>query len=114
MLGEIENDLADEDEIARDRLDSAFARFETTQPAIADRVARALGHPIDETALALGYFLTLAVWLAFERNFEGRLGEVQEEALGATEQALTLDEELRGLDFEECVNADRRQCLRDR
>src|SRR5437588_8485011 len=72
VLGEIENDLSDEDEIARDRLDSAFARFEATQPAIAERVARALGRPIDETALALGYFLTLAVWLAFERNFEGR------------------------------------------
>ena len=33
VLGEIENDLADEDEIARDRLDSAFARFEATQDA---------------------------------------------------------------------------------
>ena len=76
VLGEIESDLADEDEIARDRLDSAFTRFESTQPAIAERVASALGQPIDETALALGYFLTLAIWLAFERNFEERLGEV--------------------------------------
>jgi len=106
VLGEIENDLADEDEIARDRLDSAFARFEATQPAIAERVARALGRPIDETALALGYFLTLAVWLAFERNFEGRLAEVREEELGAAEQSLVLDEELRRVDPAEAVDSD--------
>ncbi|HKQ68573.1 MAG TPA: hypothetical protein VJT73_04505 [Polyangiaceae bacterium] len=106
VLGEIETDLADEDDIARDRLDSAFARFEATQPAIADRVAKALGKPIDETALALGYFLTLAVWLAFERNFEGRLGEVLGDELGGVEQSLSLDEELRRVDPAEAVDSD--------
>jgi len=106
VLGEIENDLADDDEIARDRLDSAFSRFEATQPALAERVARALGRPIDETALALGYFLTLAVWLAFERNFERRLVEVLEDELGAAEQSLALDEELRRVDPAEAVDSD--------
>jgi hypothetical protein len=106
VLGEIETDLADEDEIARDRLDSAFTRFESTQPAIAERVANALGQPIDETALALGYFLTLAIWLAFERNFEERLGEVQADELAAAEQSLVLDEELRRVDPAEAVESD--------
>jgi hypothetical protein len=106
VLGEIESDLADEDEIARDRLDSAFSRFEATQPAIASRVATALGRPIDETALALGYFLTLAIWLAFERNFEGRLGQVLEEELVGAEQSLALDEELRRVDPAEAVDSD--------
>jgi hypothetical protein len=106
VLGEIESDLADEDEIAKDRLDSAFARFEATQPAIAERVSNALGRPIDETALALGYFLTLAIWLAFERNFEGRLTEVLEEALVGAEQSLALDEELRRVDPAEAVDSD--------
>ena len=96
VLGEIETDLADDDEIARDRLDSAFARFESAQPAIAERVASALGRPIDETALALGYFLTLAIWLAFERNDE----------LEAAEQSLALDEELRRVDPAEAVDSD--------
>src|SRR5262245_37160461 len=106
VLGEIEADLADEDEIARDKLDGAFSRFEATQPAIAERVANALGRPIDETALALGYFLTLAIWLAFERNFEGRLAEVLEDELAAAEQSLTLDEELRRVDPAEAVDSD--------
>jgi hypothetical protein len=106
VLSEIETDLADEDEIARDRLDSAFTRFEATQPAIAERVATALGQPIDETALALGYFLTLAIWLAFERNFEERLGEVPPDELAAAEQSLALDEELRRVDPAETVESD--------
>jgi hypothetical protein len=106
VLAEIEEDLADDDEIARDRLDSAFSRFEATQPAIAARVSKALGRPIDETALALGYFLTLAIWLAFERNFEGRLREVPLEELAAAEQSLALDEELRRVDPAEAVDSD--------
>jgi hypothetical protein len=46
------------------------------------------------------------VWLAFERNFEGRLDEVQDEELAAAEQALTLDEELRRVDPAEAVDSD--------
>lgn len=106
VLGEIESDLADDDEIAQDRLDTAFARFEATQPAIAGRVAHALGKPLDETALALGYFLTLAVWMSFERNFERRLDEVGEEEMDAAEQSLALDEELRRVDPAEAVDSD--------
>lgn len=106
VLGEIESDLADDDEIAQDRLDTAFARFEATQPAIANRVARALGKPLDETALALGYFLTLAVWMSFERNFERRLDQVGEEEMEAAEQSLALDEELRRVDPAEAVDSD--------
>src|SRR5258708_21237033 len=49
VLGEIETDLAADDEIPRDRPDSAVARFESAQPAIAERVASALGRPLDET-----------------------------------------------------------------
>ena len=105
-LGEVEEELAQDDDGARKRLDDAFARFESTQPAVAERVARALARPLDETALALGYFLTLSVWLAFERSFELRLGEVAEEEAAAAEQALVLDEELRRMDPAEAVDSD--------
>jgi hypothetical protein len=106
VLTEIEAELADDDELAREQLDTAFTRFEQSQPALAARVAEALGRPLDETALALGYFLTLAVWLAFERNFEERLGEVTSDELEAAEQSLELDEELRRLDPAEAVDSD--------
>jgi hypothetical protein len=98
--------LAEDGEVARDRLDAAFVRFEATQSAIADRVASALGKPMDETAMALGYFLTLAVWLAFDRSFEGLLDEVEAEQLSAVEQSLSLDEELRRVDPAEAVDSD--------
>lgn len=106
VLAQIEGDLAEDDELSREALDRAFSRFEDTQPALAKRVANALGRPIDETALALGYFLTLAVWLAFERAFEGRLIEVESDELDAAEQSLALDEELRRVDPAEAVDSD--------
>lgn len=106
MLQKIQSDLADGGEIARGQLDRAFVRFESTQPQVADRVASALGKPMDETAMALGYFLTLAVWLAFDKSFEGRLGEVMADQLSAVEQSLSLDEELRRVDPAEAVDSD--------
>lgn len=106
VLAEIESELVDDEELARERLDGAFSRFEETQPALADKAAGALSRPLDETALALGYFLMLSVWLAFERNFEGRLTEVTDQQLEAAEQSLELDEELRRLDPAEAVDTD--------
>lgn len=105
-MAEIEEELVDDEELARERLDGAFSRFEETQPALADKIAQALSRPLDETALALGYFLTLSIWLAFERNFEGRLEEVSLQALEAAEESMELDEELRRLDPAEAVDTD--------
>ena len=76
-------------------LDDAFSRFEQTQGALAHTAALTLSRPLDDTALALGYFLTIAVWLSFERAFGSRLGEVTEQELEAAQSALTLEEELR-------------------
>lgn len=78
-----------------------FARFEETQPALAAYASEVLGRPLDETALALGYFLTLAVWLGFEMAFKGRLGTVDESHLAATRTALAVEEELRASHAEE-------------
>ena len=80
-LADVEDQLGDDDDDdARSRLDEAFARFEATQPALAERVSEALGRPLDETALALGYFLTLAIWLAFDAVFGADLAVVSDTA----------------------------------
>lgn len=105
-LAEVEEHLADDDEEARQKLDDAFARFEQTQPALADRIAQVLGGPLDETALALGYFLTLAVWLAFDNVFGDDLVEVTSLALTGVEESLKLDEQLRMADPAEAVDSD--------
>ncbi len=105
-LSSVEDELGQDDERARAHLDEAFARFEHTQPALAERISKALHGPLDETALALGYFLTLAVWLAFDRTFRGDVAEVSTTALGSVEEALQLDEQIRLSDPAEAVDSD--------
>lgn len=109
VLEDVEHELADEGDETRAELDRSFARFEQTQPELAAHVAAVLAKPLDETALALGYFLSIAVWLAFERSFPGRVDRVTDEAIAATEAALALEEQLRAehssepLDVEDVV-----------
>ena len=98
--------LADDDDEARTQLDEAFERFERTQASLAAHVAEALSKPLDETALALGYFLALAVWLAFEQAHGRHIDEVKDEELEATDQLLSLDEELRRADPAEALDSD--------
>ena len=105
-LADVEEQLAEDGDDARHRLDDAFSRFEETQPALAERVSPALNGPLDETALALGYFLTLAIWLAFDSVFGSSLDEVSETALGGVEESLQLDEQIRLSDPAEAVDSD--------
>jgi hypothetical protein len=102
----IEDQLSDDGDDARDRLDQACTRFEQTQPALAQRVEIALNSELDETAVALGYFLTLAIWLAFDSAFSGSLDEVSETALTGVEESLQLDEQIRLSDPAEAVDSD--------
>jgi hypothetical protein len=104
-LDGVREQLSDDDE-ARALLDEAFERFEKNQPALAAHVADALGKPLDETALALGYFLALSVFLAFEQGHGEHVGEVSEEEVTATEELLELDEELRRNDPAESLDSD--------
>jgi hypothetical protein len=105
-LESVREGLAEDEEDARAQLDEAFERFERAQPALASHVAEALGKPLDETALALGYFLALTVWLAFERAHGSYIDSVKEEELMATDELLTLDEELRRADPAESLDSD--------
>lgn len=106
VLSEIEDQLAEDDDDSRKQLDEAFTRFEQTQPALAERISTVLSGPLDETALALGYFLTLAVWLAFDEVFGQDLEEITETALAGVEESLNLDEQIRLTDPAEAVDSD--------
>jgi hypothetical protein len=105
-LSEVEEQLSEDDEAARTRLDGAFSRFEETQPILASRISTALSRPLDDTALALGYFLTLAVWLAFDAAFKSEIDEVTETALTSVEESLQLDEQIRLSDPAEALDSD--------
>ncbi|HXX65727.1 MAG TPA: hypothetical protein VEK07_01000 [Polyangiaceae bacterium] len=106
-LEKIERELAEDSQGSRDELDRSFARFESTQPELADALSQLLTRPLDEAALALGYFLTIAVWLAFERTFGAtRIREVSQDAIDATEEAIKLEEELRAAQGGEPLDLD--------
>lgn len=105
-LSDVEEQLGEDDDEARERLDEAFTRFEQTQPALAERIGKTLNSPLDETALALGYFLTLAIWLSFDGTFDAALTEVTETALAGVEESLQLDEQIRLSDPAEAVDSD--------
>jgi hypothetical protein len=106
-LAQIERELADDSPRAHEDLDAAFARFESTQGLLADAISQLLSKKLDETALALGYFLSIAIWLSFERTFgEPRLREVSRDALRATEEAIELEEELRAAHGDEPLDLD--------
>jgi hypothetical protein len=106
VLDELERELASDSDEARAQLDGAFARFEATQPHVAGLVTSVLARQLDEKALALGYFLAIAIWLGFERRFGDRLTIVSAETLRATEGALDLEEELRAEHAEQPLDLD--------
>ncbi len=106
ILDQVERALSEEGEAADRELEQWFEKFEKTQPELAAHVNRVLSRPLDETALALGYFLSVAVWLAFDRAFRGRLLAVSEEALTAADTALDLEEELRAKHTDEPLELD--------
>ncbi len=94
------------EEVSEHRLNDVFERFEREQPALARRIGDRLTRTRDEVALALGYFLCLSIWLAFDRQFPNRLALVTDTAIRSVDEALRLDEQLRGRDPAEAVDSD--------
>ncbi len=87
------NDGVDElDELA---VHAAVVRFEHAQPALAARIQRLIRGSRDEAAVALGYFLMVGVYVAFERAFGSRLEQVTPPDLEAVFASLRLEAELR-------------------
>ncbi|MCB9589478.1 MAG: hypothetical protein H6718_28955 [Polyangiaceae bacterium] len=106
VMDELRDVFASEDDDTRERLDDAFDDFEERQSALSDFATEVLARNLDETALALGYFLVLAVWMAFDNYHAESLQEVSRDLLTATEESLTLDEQLRIGDPAEPLDSD--------
>jgi hypothetical protein len=88
------------------RLQETFNRFQKTQPELADRIGLLVSRSADEVAVALGFYLSSTVWLAFERTFGERLVAVAAADVAGVEESLSLDEQLRGADPAEAVDSD--------
>ena len=96
VLSEVEAWFGADEGHAEARLSETFARFEEAQPHLSAYIGTKLSRSRDEVAMALGYFLTLALWLAFDRAHGAAVDVVDTMALTGVEEALALDEQLRG------------------
>jgi len=105
-LEQVRDAISGDDDETHALIDNAFERFERKQPALSAHVAQILGEPLDETAVALGYFLAIAVWMAFDETHGPYLDTLTPEGVQATVEALVLDEELRRTDPIEALETD--------
>jgi hypothetical protein len=105
-LESVEQWLDSDEQATEARLNELFERFEHEQPVLAKRIGGQLARAGDEVALALGYFLSLVIWLAFDNSFSSDLGRITDTDVTSVDEALTLDEELRGADPAEAVDSD--------
>lgn len=104
-LRAIQDELVESDS-SSDLLEDAYARFERSQPALAGNLSDLLDRPYSEATLALAYFLSISVWLAFERVHGRDLMPVLSEELQATTDLLALDEELHRSDASDTLESD--------
>lgn len=109
VLERLEEELSDalgDGEVTPTILDDALERFEEQQPILSDHISELVAKQKREPALGFGYFLMIAVYLAFERAFPGAIDPIETVSIKSAEEALMLDEEIRMADPAEVVESD--------
>jgi len=94
VVGALAEELKGEADEVRAVVDRGMEKLDRDQPTLSGYVSSCLQHIEDETALALGHFLSVATFLAFDRAFAGRLRAVDDDALHAAREALVTESEL--------------------
>lgn len=98
IVQQLAEELSNAGEEVRTIVDRAYRDFDAKQPTISTFVAERINALGDPTAVALGYFLSITVFMMFERAFGGRMREVNDEELSAAKEALDSEDELRQKD----------------
>jgi hypothetical protein len=96
----------DEDGELQSRLDRGYRELDRRQPTLSGWLSSELSLGRDETVQSLGYFLIIAVYLAFREAFPTRLREVDDGSLKMAMETLRADEELRANDPIEILESD--------
>jgi hypothetical protein len=100
-----ERSFSDADDL-EESIDKAFSRFDEEQPALAAFLVGELEAQRDETAQALGYFLSVCIHEAFRRAFADRLEPADLSAVELAKASLELDESMRREDASEPFESD--------
>ncbi len=90
----------------REFVDQSFSKLEGNQPALFEYVMKILNRDLDQFALALGYFLSLATWFSFDHLFGDTLCAITPMELAGVRESLQLDEQLRLADPLESLDTD--------
>lgn len=85
---------------------ASYERLTAQQPALTAYLARKLSASLDDTALALGHMLALAVYVGFESFAGSALRSLTPEAVEAADLALSADEELRRADPRDALDSE--------
>lgn len=94
-ISRVREQLLEENAHSEAALDEAFDGFEDAQKPLADHVGEVLGGSLSDTLLAVGYFLSLTIWLTFQRSIGSELQTISQDELHSTMELFALDEELR-------------------
>ncbi len=90
----------------QDHLDVGYRELDRRQPTLSTWLSSELSTGRDETVQSLGYFLIIAVFMAFREAFPKRLREIDDGALHMAIDTLAADEELRANDPTEILESD--------
>ncbi|MDP3276255.1 MAG: hypothetical protein Q8Q09_13730 [Deltaproteobacteria bacterium] len=88
------------------RVEAAFARMDRKQPALATYLTSQFEGIRDETAEALGSFLSVMVHESFDRAFGDRVCVLDASAITRAQQSIELDETLRRENAVEALETD--------
>lgn len=88
------------------QLDQAYDDFESTQFVLAEYVGTVLNRPLGDAILALGYFLSLSIWMIFDSYQGSALRTIGKDELASTKQLFALDETLRESEPHEVLETD--------
>jgi hypothetical protein len=105
-LAGVEEALDTDENLLQDVLDQAFRELDKRQPELAEYLAGELAERTDDLAQSLGYFLVVAVYMAFREAFPTRLGAVTPDGLESALMSLDADETLRANDPKEVLESD--------
>jgi hypothetical protein len=100
-----EADVSDDGDLEAHVME-AFAALERAQPALGRWVRGVIEAAPDDTAQALGYFLSTMVFRSFRGAFGARVRRVDDDALAAVRATFEWDEELRRGDADEVLESD--------
>lgn len=105
-LDSVRRSLFAESEDIQQLLDEAYEAFDSKQPVVASHVGDVLGRRLGEATTALGFYLSLTVWMAFEHAHGGKMRRVSEGEMRSTRELFLLDQDIRREEESEVVETE--------